>query len=90
MRKTRLALEDLAVDSFDTGSGRAAGGTVHGHQLTPRCGWDPTHYGTCQGTCVDSCGGPTCEYPCQTANTCHLTCQAGCSWTNGYQVCKEP
>lgn len=81
MRKTKLSLDALHVETFETdAAGPGPRGTVRAHA---------TFYGTCQGTCVNTCGGPTCEYPCQTADTCYLTCRDACGWTNGYQVCKE-
>ncbi|HST61059.1 MAG TPA: hypothetical protein VLK84_20310 [Longimicrobium sp.] len=81
MRKAKLSLDTLHVDTFETAAASpGARGTVHAHA---------TFYGTCQGTCVDTCGGPTCDYPCQTANTCHLTCHDPCGWTYGYAVCKQ-
>lgn len=82
MRSAKLSLDTLHVDTFEIApAGREPRGTVRAHA--------GTFYGTCQGTCVNTCGGPTCEYPCQTADTCHLTCQDACGWTNGYQVCKQ-
>ncbi len=81
MRKAKLSLDTLHVDTFETAAaGPGPRGTVHAHA---------TFYGTCQLTCMDTCGGPTCDYPCQTADTCYLTCRDACGWTNGYQVCKE-
>lgn len=81
MRKAKLSLDALHVDTFETTAAvQGPRGTVHAHA---------TFYGTCQGTCVNTCGGPTCEYPCQTADTCHLTCRAACGWTDGEQVCKQ-
>lgn len=94
MPKTKLALDSLAVESFETDAGAAKPrGTVHAHAFTGftsycQCQY-ATQYGTCQGTCVNTCGGPTCDYPCQTANTCHLTCGAGCGWTDGDVVCRR-
>lgn len=95
MRKTKLSLDTLQVDTFETDPGAPeVRGTVQAHGLTQvtsycQCQY-ATDYGTCQGTCVDTCGGPTCDDPCQSANTFYLTCNAGCSWTNGYEVCFEP
>jgi hypothetical protein len=94
MKKTILDLNQLTVDSFETDpAAKSPRGTVHAHaptQFTAYCQCQyATSYGTCQGTCVDTCGGPTCDYPCQTANTCHLTCGAGCGWTDGQHVCRQ-
>ena len=80
MKKLRLNVDALHVESFRTDPVPAPGGTVNAHA---------TSYGTCQGTCVDTCGGPTCDAPCETADTCYLTCMAACGWTYGQVVCKQ-
>ncbi len=94
MRKTKLSLDTLHVETFETDPAAAeVRGTVQAHgltQFTSYCQCDATHYGTCQGTCVNTCGGPTCDYPCRSAMTFYMTCQAGCSWTHGDAVCFEP
>ena len=62
MRKLALKLDDLAVDSFDTGDERGRRGTVRGHDTIesewctgyPDCGVSKacqTPYDTCYGTC---------------------------------------
>lgn len=94
MSKIKLRLDTLQVDTFQTaGSPDAARGTVQAHAITGftsycQCAY-ATNYGTCQASCADTCGGPTCDYPCQTADTCYLTCRDACAWTDGYQVCKQ-
>jgi hypothetical protein len=78
MRKMRLELDDLDVESFDTRPSEAGRGTVKGHA---------TQYGSCQGSCVQTCGGPTCESPCEVEPTMYLTCMESCGWTGGGYVC---
>lgn len=94
MRKTKLSLEALQVDTFEPDPAAAeVRGTVHAHgpsQYTAYCQCaNATNYGSCQATCMDTCGGPTCDYPCQTADTCYLTCRDACGWTYGDVVCKQ-
>jgi len=94
MRKTRLSPDTLQVETFETEAAASAiRGTVHAHatDFTSYCQCiNPTWYGTCQESCVDTCGGPTCELPCEYPDTMYMTCQAGCSWTDGDHVCLEP
>ncbi|HEX2203286.1 MAG TPA: hypothetical protein VHG91_08310 [Longimicrobium sp.] len=74
MRKVRLAIDELAVESFDAGDGAGKGGTVRGHDasLYLPCNSDGSQCATCQaGGCP------------QDTSTCFVTC----SRTNGYQVC---
>jgi hypothetical protein len=93
MRKTRLSLDSLDVESFETARVPQVGGTVHAHGPTGFTSYcqcqQVTVYGTCQGTCVNTCGGPTCDEPCQSANTCYLTCIDRCGWTYGDVTCIE-
>ncbi|HEU0298007.1 MAG TPA: hypothetical protein VFR37_01105 [Longimicrobium sp.] len=75
MRKLTLALEDLAVESFDTSPAVREKGTVFGEQ---QC--------TCQSVC--SCPGcPTCDVTCP--NTCDdLTCAVTCYNTCDDYTCE--
>jgi hypothetical protein len=93
MRKLKLDLEDLAVESFaTTAEPRRESGTVFGQQCTcytqctcpgcPTC--DASCNGTCGGTCGASCNGTcgdTCN--CPTADyTCNgETCNDSCYGT---------
>lgn len=72
MKKVRLTLDDLRVDSFQTSGGRREEGTVFGEQCT------------CQTNCT--CPGcPTCDYTCP--NTCWETCGNTCGQeTCAYQL----
>jgi hypothetical protein len=77
MRKLKLDLEDLSVESFaTTPESRGEGGTVFGQnhctcytQCTcPGC---PTCDATCNGSCVNTCAS-SCNGTC--GNTCGDTC----------------
>jgi hypothetical protein len=81
MRKLKLQLDDLQIDSFDTTTPPKAKGTVFGEQCTcytqctcPGC---PTCYDSCNGTCGASCNG-TC------GATCDASCYGSCDWTCDY------
>lgn len=94
MRKLKLQLEDLMVDSFTTEPTRREKGTIFGEQCTchtactcpgcPTC--DVSCNGTCggtcnaacNGTCDGSCGG-TCDWACNHTNSEGDTCVAGCN-----------
>ncbi len=73
MRKIRLELDTLEVESFAPGHEPARGGTVHGHSDDDSC-LQPCPGHTAQGascadvSCADTCGQPaTCGYyPCGT------------------------
>jgi len=88
MRKIRLDVEQLAVESFVTAGAAGALGTVRGNgviddgeivvitapqPLTPNCSAD-TMCDTCRYSCIDSCTPqPTCD-------SCHVTmCKANCA-----------
>lgn len=92
MRKLRLKVEDLGVESFETTYGSAPGqGTVHAHasegptQCVARCNTercDPEESGLpqCDNTAYESCDLCTndCEYPSEQAD-----CSEGCTWVTG-------
>jgi hypothetical protein len=67
MRKLKLSLEQLAVESFASEEPAAdARGTVHGHQ--------DTNY--------ETCAGYTCAYAetCQHWQTCYMDCTMDCTF----------
>jgi hypothetical protein len=81
MKKLKLDLEDLSVESFaTTPDPRRDGGTVFGQQCT--CYTQCTCPGcpTCDASCNGTCGG-TCEASCN--GTCAGTCGASCNGTCG-------
>ena len=67
MRKLKLELDELSVESFDTAKQKEERGTVHGRDLTECCS------GADGFTCYLSCGGTcdTCAASCD-------TCDSGC------------
>ena len=70
MHKIKLAVENLAVQSFVTSETRASQGTVVAHQQTmhgPNCGsaFDACQTGLCTGDCEPTYSPDACptEYP---------------------------
>ena len=89
MKKLRLKLDELRVDTFDAGAGGGAG-TVRARQLSDwlhPCDSEPFEdsINYC-GTAVASCAGQyTCNY------TCGNTCSCGCGGTGyGQYTCNGP
>jgi hypothetical protein len=99
MKKLKLQLEDLLVDTFDTTPVQRAKGTVFGEQCTcytqctcPGC---PTCAASCNGTCAASCNGScaaTCDASC--GGTCDYSCDCtyetscdGCGTGGGFSEC---
>ena len=77
MRKVKLQLESLAVESFDTSPPEPAEGTVAAHQV-----W------LTDATCLNSCGG-SCFLTCGTCyNTCFQSCPNTC-WISCGGTCRE-
>jgi hypothetical protein len=84
MKKLKLNLDDLKVESFQTLPSMNKKGTAHGH-LPPSieeidtcfgpscriCPTDLTCYNTCEATCANTC-------PDTCANTCPATCGYSC------------
>ncbi|HEX8692255.1 MAG TPA: hypothetical protein VF746_07545 [Longimicrobium sp.] len=81
MKKLKLELDELQVDSFDTGGDRLRSGTVHGYavfresidscELT-RAGSEPAM--TCQVECTGSWGYTYCLDDCPDHPTNPATC----------------
>jgi hypothetical protein len=90
MKKLRLQLDDLRIDSFETTAAEKPRGTVFGEQCTcwTQCGQNtcpgcPTCDASCNGTCAASCAN-TCAYTCDDAScagTCGETCDYSCGDT---------
>ena len=98
MKKLKLSVEDLKVQSFNVNENNSNGGVV-ANNPTPysgcleTCGISVcvgeclTDAGTCVGTCNDTCGntcGNTCNNTCQ--NTCGVTCGQNCVTVDGCQT----
>lgn len=97
MRKLRLDMDALKVDSFETEKGDAAKrGTVHGRVDD---GDGSALVGSCQQTCQFGCpgalqgtygcgggtaGGASCAYSCQAQTQCQNTCNSCAPCTVSY------
>jgi hypothetical protein len=85
MRKLKLALEDLAVDSFATATHAHERGTIGGNAVSLYCNTEntcegPTCGGVAENTCALSCD--TCDhYRCPTGDEC--TAYLNCLSNNG-------
>ena len=78
MRKIRLEIDDLAVESFDTADGKGKKtGTVHGHSEFTEFDGCNSQYSNCA----------TCEYGCPQDT---VTCFASCRMTGGNNICIDP
>jgi hypothetical protein len=94
MRKLRLDLDVLAVDSFDTQGAGKGKGTVLAESGAS------TYYTLCVGPCAPTWDAPTCAYTCDDptcpacptcAESCNGTCDATCYETCGvscYETCR--
>jgi hypothetical protein len=89
MRKIRLELDALQVETFDTGAGTLNRGTIHGrnHTFEIDCGDPPPEdsvYVCPVPTAAATCNQLTCAY------TCGNTCSCGCTRTYGGWTCTCP
>jgi hypothetical protein len=93
MKKMKLSLDDLKVESFQTTPEGAEGdrGTVYGYiscdlticqECGPTCAC--TRDPSCNGTCAASCNG-TCYASC--GGTCNVSCNGGCGGLTCPEVC---
>lgn len=91
MRKLKLSLDELQVDSFHATGSDAQRGTVPGHSWTQHA--DESCFGTCDGGCTrdwGSCnggcgsGGASCNGTC--VNSCNGSCNCSAACT-GYTDC---
>lgn len=74
MRKLKLSLDDLQVDSFHATSGSSTRGTVPGHSWTQYA--DESCFQSCNGSCNQTCPA-SCYGGCGSGATCGASC--GCS-----------
>ena len=72
MRKVRLNLDEIQVETFSTGGRTGQRGTVHGRNCTCCCNNLCCCCTCCCAgvTCEASCAGDTCEETCPLPNTC--------------------
>lgn len=78
MRKLKLSLDELRVDSFHATGAAAAGGTVPGHSWTQHA--DESCFGTCDGMCTRDA---SCDGMCGTGASCQGTCYNSCGGSCG-------
>ena len=79
MRKLRLDVEELAVESFETLEERAERGTVLGHARTYAWEYSCDENNTCAQ--MMTCGAnASCAYTCNNADTCggEYSCDINC------------
>jgi hypothetical protein len=74
MKKLKLALDDLAVDSFQTAPVQELRGTVRGHGDSTACSYGSPQYTACDFSCEFACGEsgectPTCPRTSGTGGT---------------------
>lgn len=77
MKKIRLSLSELKVDSFETIKQPKNIGTIKGNLTateSPQCKseYDCNTYKTCDATCLDLCDPPPSN------NTCDISCNGTC------------
>lgn len=79
MRKIRLSIDELTVESFAPAGRAGKTGTVRGHES------DETQYfgGGCISDGISDCA--TCQSPGCPHDT--QTCFGSCEWTNGPEIC---
>src|SRR5262245_11167920 len=78
MRKIRLNLDDLAVESFGTADGKSTkAGTVRAHDSGTDFDGCASYYSNC-ATCQEGCPQDT------------LTCFGSCRMTGGLNPCIDP
>lgn len=77
MRKLRLELDALRVESFETAAAGKEPGTVHAHAPPTRRSCDESCGGTCpdDGTCMETC--ISCFGSCEPCPTSPTTCPTG-------------
>jgi hypothetical protein len=100
MKKLKLQLDELQVESFQTARAEAPGGTVRGNAPTwfcteqIDCTWDygcETEAASCNGSCqscADTCG-VSCYGSCNaTCASCDYSCyESGCACSVQWSAC---
>jgi hypothetical protein len=97
MKKLKLDIDDLAVESFSVDKAGARLGTVQGQDFTLQCGGTNVCTASCNGTCYGSCGGNgcrtieyvSCDHTCATQDILcggsgNTTCNQPCGQTCDY------
>lgn len=81
MRKLKLSLDSLQVESFDTDASQSMRGTVAGRAVTDYPDECVTPAGTCFKNCSVDATCNSCDYSC--AGSCWGTCGASCNGSCG-------
>jgi hypothetical protein len=89
MSKLKLAIDNLAVESFDTCSVPKEKGTVFGEQCTCQTVCTCPGCPTCDQTCPQTCDDYSCAWSCNgtCAGTCYDTCGLTCPETCRPRLC---
>ena len=77
MKKCRLNLDELDVESFATSASMPQAGTVRAYETEYTCNYDTCDYGTCTAnyyTCDAQCGTVNTA---DVDNTCNIECYGG-------------
>jgi hypothetical protein len=85
MRKLKLSLDALQVDSFEANGNKSLRGTVPANEWTQIA--DESCFGTCESDCTRNA---SCQGQCGTGASCYGTCYASCNGTcncTGATVC---
>ncbi|HEX6370114.1 MAG TPA: hypothetical protein VF006_14430 [Longimicrobium sp.] len=83
MKKLKLQIEDLAIESFATAAQAGDEGTVVGHATQGNKYTCDPRVGTCFGyTCIDATCDKTCGDTC--GDTCDFTCDPAVGTCFGY------
>ena len=85
MRKLKLEIENLAVESFDTQAAAKPKGTVFGEQCTCYTACTCPGCPTCDNTCAYTCDDATCP----ACPTCAASCNGTCDDSCNYGTCGE-
>jgi hypothetical protein len=80
MRKTKLDLDALGVDSFETGAAADVRGTVEGRDSDQQTTTPPQHECTCFDTCICKSAYYYCGTGHDTIYSCDWTVNSSC-WT---------
>lgn len=82
MKKLRLELDELAVESFAANERDGSRGTVAGREFTQYADECVTPNGTCERGCWDGTVAYSCAATCQgSCASCQGTCGASCAGT---------
>lgn len=98
MKKLKLELDALSVESFEADAREGRIGTVAAYDFTLQCGGTDLCTVSCNGTCDASCGGiscaGTCPAPCDSggfySECCSIDCTPACTAGQYNTACCDP